>query len=84
MSLIWAARHGSNRQAFAGARHIVLTRDLNWQAEGTVVVRNFESALAAAKAWIAEKPEMRKSYSVWRRRDLSDGAGLLPPNRFDD
>ena len=36
-----------------GRGSIVLTRDLNWQVEGAVVVHDFEAALAAAKAWIA-------------------------------
>ena len=38
-----------------GRGSIVLTRDLNWQAEGAVVVHDFEAALAAAKAWVAAK-----------------------------
>ena len=37
-----------------GRGSIVLTRDLNWQAKGAVVVHDFEAALAVAKAWIAE------------------------------
>ena len=35
-----------------GRGSIVLTRDLNWQAKGAVVVHDFETALAAAKEWI--------------------------------
>ena len=36
-----------------GRGSIVLTRDLNWQAEGAVVVHDFEAAIAVAKSWIA-------------------------------
>ena len=36
-----------------GRGSIVLTRDLNWNAEGAVVVHDFEAAMAAATAWIA-------------------------------
>ena len=36
-----------------GRGSIVLTRDLIWQAEGAVVVHNFEAALVAANSWIA-------------------------------
>ena len=36
-----------------GRGSIVLTRDLNLQAEGAVVVHEFEAALAVAKSWIA-------------------------------
>ena len=36
-----------------GRGSIVLTRDLNWQAEGAVAVHDFKAALVAAKAWIA-------------------------------
>ena len=36
-----------------GRGSIVLTRDLNWQARGAVVVHDFEAALVAAKGWIA-------------------------------
>ena len=44
-----------------GRGSIVLTRDLNWQAEGAVVVHDFESALAAAKARVAAKnPDCEK------------------------
>ena len=37
-----------------GRGSIVLTRNLNWRAEGAVVVHDFETALAAAKSWIAD------------------------------
>ena len=37
-----------------GRGSIVLTRDLNWHSEGAVVVHDFEAALVAAKAWIAQ------------------------------
>jgi dihydrofolate reductase len=33
-----------------GRRHIVMTRDPNWRAEGAVVARNIDEALAAAAA----------------------------------
>lgn len=36
-----------------GRGSIVLTRNLDWQAEGAVVVHDFAAALAAAKVWIA-------------------------------
>ena len=36
-----------------GRCSIVLTRDLNWQAECAVAVHDFEAALVAADAWIA-------------------------------
>ena len=36
-----------------GRGSIVLTRNLNLQAEGAMVVNDFEVALAAAKVWIA-------------------------------
>ena len=36
-----------------GRGSIVLTRDQNWQAEGAVIVHDFDAALTAAKAWIA-------------------------------
>ena len=37
-----------------GRGSIVLTRDLNWQDKGAVVVHDFETALSAAKAWIVD------------------------------
>ena len=44
-----------------GRGSIVLSRDLNWQAKGAIVVNDFESALAAAKAWIAvHNPDCEK------------------------
>ena len=36
-----------------GRGSIVLTRDQNWQAEGAIIVHDFDAALTAAKAWIA-------------------------------
>ena len=36
-----------------GRGSVVLTRNLNWQAKGAVIVHDFDSALAAAKTWIA-------------------------------
>ena len=36
-----------------GRGSVVLTRDLNWHAEGAMVVHDFQAALDAAKAWIA-------------------------------
>ena len=36
-----------------GRGSVVLTRDLNWRAEGAVVAHDFEAALTAAKEWIA-------------------------------
>ena len=36
-----------------GRGSIVLTRDLNWRAEGAVVVHDFEAALVASQSWIA-------------------------------
>ena len=44
-----------------GRGSIVLTRDLNWQAEGAVIVHDFEMALIAADAWIAtHNPNCKK------------------------
>ena len=44
-----------------GRGSIVLTRDLNWCAEGAVVVHNFEAALMAARSWIAaHNPKCQK------------------------
>ena len=44
-----------------GRGSIVLTRDPNWQAEGAVIVHDFEVALMAAKAWIiANNPNCGK------------------------
>ena len=44
-----------------GRGSIVLTRDQNWQAEGAIVVHDFNAALMSAKAWIvANNPECEK------------------------
>ena len=44
-----------------GRGSIVLTRDQNWQAEGAIIVHDFDAALMAAKAWIAvHNPECEK------------------------
>ena len=44
-----------------GRGSIVLTRNLNWQAEGAVVVHDFKAAMVAAKAWItAHNPKCEK------------------------
>ena len=44
-----------------GRGSIVLTRDHNWQAEGAIIVHDFDVALMSAKAWIAaHNPECEK------------------------
>ena len=45
-----------------GRGSIVLTRNLNWQAEGAVVVHDFKAAMVAAQAWItAHNPKCEKT-----------------------
>ncbi len=42
-------------RALPGRLSVVMTRDVNWQADGAVAVANLAAAIHAAKSWLSEQ-----------------------------